>query len=815
MKVLLYNVKTSDIKLGYTSMYKNHLVRFSGHSITKREENECVILEWKMHYTTRCASILKICNEIELLMDNLKVQDDKVTRIDNYIDIDPQEKGVLLSLMKPEYNLYDYQTRDIIWMRQKEQSILSTPINELVFQGGLYANQVGLGKTLTLLMLIQRDLLNERESERDNYETDDTVCNYKASRGKKKGEFCRKALNAGTLYCKEHNKRTFHGSRIIQRKQDAIESTTPQTGATLVFCPTHITSQWLDEVVKFFGISMRAILYINKSSIDIMTKEEIFGADLIILPHSLMTCLSSKLEELNARPVFKRLIYDECHELNLKHSEYYKDIKLDARVIWCVSGTPFPRQEKNFLMYMTLLTQHKKSNFYNRIYYRTSWLDTMYHNPCVQETVAMVMRRNGDLKEELDFSIFRENCRRNTKEQVQHELQTFRLIDTVKLLEFTRIERNIYESYKRSIHHMIRKELLQLCCDTELIDFTNDEIKKCETLEQVSELLLTNNRVKLEHLGREMLKAEMELEYLTNGAQEVKAVIMTTYRIDDAAAQEWYIKQLIQQKQKRTELTNRYKCQYSMVSYLGDSINRLKKGKQKVQDEEEDVECAICLGEYDTDITVLECGHIYCTECFDMITKSVKSCPTCKGQIKNKARYDRSKKEETVLDEYTGELGKLVEKLKSTKMANIVDYIRKQDTKCIVFSQWETLLHKIGDNLMGCGIKVEYCEGSIYKRTKSIKNFTTSDDANVILLSSKNAASGLNLTVADTIILLEPVYGDVNYKENIENQAIGRVNRIGQKRDVKIIRFLIKDTIEEEIHNGTVDFKDIQKITDR
>jgi SNF2 family DNA or RNA helicase len=77
-----------------------------------------------------------------------------------------------------------------------------------------------------------------------------------------------------------------------------------------------------------------------------------------------------------------------------------------------------------------------------------------------------------------------------------------------------------------------------------------------------------------------------------------------------------------------------------------------------------------------------------------------------------------------------------------------------------------------------------------------------SNDVNIILLSSRNAASGINLTAANKIILLEPVYGTKEYRYNIESQAIGRADRIGQKRPIDVLRFIIKDTIEEDIFNN-------------
>ena len=61
------------------------------------------------------------------------------------------------------------------------------------------------------------------------------------------------------------------------------------------------------------------------------------------------------------------------------------------------------------------------------------------------------------------------------------------------------------------------------------------------------------------------------------------------------------------------------------------------------------------------------------------------------------------------------------------------------------------------------------------------------------MLSSRNAASGINLTIANKIILLEPVYGSFEYRKNIEEQAIGRADRIGQKSPIDVYRFIISE----------------------
>ena len=154
------------------------------------------------------------------------------------------------------------------------------------------------------------------------------------------------------------------------------------------------------------------------------------------------------------------------------------------------------------------------------------------------------------------------------------------------------------------------------------------------------------------------------------------------------------------------------------------------------------------------------------------------------------------------------DLEKIIDRVKSTKIGNIIYYLKNSiepNDKVILFSQWDEMLHKVGDLLKDTGINIVYCNGTVYQRKRAITNFTKKDDVNVILLSSRNAASGINLTVSNKIIFLEPIYGTKDYRTSIESQAIGRADRIGQKRPIEIHRFLIKQTVEEEIYDDLID----------
>ena len=67
------------------------------------------------------------------------------------------------------------------------------------------------------------------------------------------------------------------------------------------------------------------------------------------------------------------------------------------------------------------------------------------------------------------------------------------------------------------------------------------------------------------------------------------------------------------------------------------------------------------------------------------------------------------------------------------------------------------------------------------------------------LLTTKVGGFGLNLTGADRAIILDPDWNPAN-----DNQAVDRVFRIGQKRDVIVYRLLTMCTIEEKVYRRQI-----------
>ena len=66
------------------------------------------------------------------------------------------------------------------------------------------------------------------------------------------------------------------------------------------------------------------------------------------------------------------------------------------------------------------------------------------------------------------------------------------------------------------------------------------------------------------------------------------------------------------------------------------------------------------------------------------------------------------------------------------------------------------------------------------------------------LLSLSNSASGTHLAIADKVLLLDPITGSKEEAKAQDAQAIGRSHRMGQSKQVTVVRFIVQDSIEQE-----------------
>ncbi|GAB4041055.1 DEAD/DEAH box helicase [Spirosoma jeollabukense] len=114
--------------------------------------------------------------------------------------------------------------------------------------------------------------------------------------------------------------------------------------------------------------------------------------------------------------------------------------------------------------------------------------------------------------------------------------------------------------------------------------------------------------------------------------------------------------------------------------------------------------------------------------------------------------------------------------------------------KILVFSQFVTMLDLIKKELIDRQIGFEYLTGQTRNRADSVNRFQNDDTVRVFLISLKAGGTGLNLTQADYVYMVDPWWNLA-----VENQAIDRSYRIGQKKNVVAVRLICPDTIEEKI----------------
>lgn len=132
----------------------------------------------------------------------------------------------------------------------------------------------------------------------------------------------------------------------------------------------------------------------------------------------------------------------------------------------------------------------------------------------------------------------------------------------------------------------------------------------------------------------------------------------------------------------------------------------------------------------------------------------------------------------------------------SAKINTLIEQIESKSShhKILVFSQFVSMLDLISKELVSRRIGFEMLTGSTRNREAVVNAFQSNPDSRVFLISLKAGGTGLNLTEADYVYLVDPWWNPA-----VENQAIDRAHRIGQDKKVIAIRLICPETVEEKI----------------
>ena len=141
------------------------------------------------------------------------------------------------------------------------------------------------------------------------------------------------------------------------------------------------------------------------------------------------------------------------------------------------------------------------------------------------------------------------------------------------------------------------------------------------------------------------------------------------------------------------------------------------------------------------------------------------------------------------MEDYEGESGKL------ESLRELLEQIQDGNRRVLIFSQFRGMLDIIESELDKMGMESFKITGSTPAKERQDMTTAFNDgQRSAFLISLKAGGVGLNLTGADTVILV-----DLWWNPAVEAQAIGRAHRIGQERNVEVYRMITRGTIEEKI----------------
>jgi DNA repair protein RAD5 len=688
----------------------------------------------------------------------VRLYDYQKKSLSKMIDMENNNKMIKIEYSK-EINFHDNY---ILFDPIKHAKTNDKKYFNITIKGGVLADEMGLGKTITSLALI--------------------------STNKSKNQ-CKLKYSAKTKNYKIYSK------------------------ATIILCPSHLIMQWKSEAIKC-DPTFKIITIMTKKDHEKLVFEDFINADIIITSHQFLMnfkyypCLYyrkitpsmyrslARTIEINkylnenillnqyntytqdeiifvntstfndiksiSIPIFEffyfhRLILDEGHEIfgemlsNISLSKYMSEWlnQLDINYYWYVSGSPF-------INYNGVLNCSK---FINLKLYTDNDISINFN----ESNFSPTLFNNLLAKEYLWNNILEQICIRHTKIDVSQEINLHGYNEHIEWVEFTEIERKIYESKKDKSDYY----LLQLCCHPLIIES--------------SRKIFGNGNIDLSVMQDKLI----------------------SYHKEHMFKYEEKISKLLPTNQAYHMIKKTYENQISESKYI---LSILEKMSDIDQIEESDKNCSICLENIENG-SVTKCGHLFCSACIKQCLKYQKLCPMCKKSLEYDEIYsiDKKKNDNTtiincnpLIQKYGSKLGKIISMISSI--------ILQDDSRIIIFSQWDTMLMLIAKALSENGIANSFIKGNVWSRNGAINTFrngkTLSGQENkVIMLSLKNSASGTNLTEATHIFFVEPINTNKEERKAIEGQAIGRACRLGQKHKIDLYRILVKNTIEEEIYN--------------
>ncbi|KAJ5101847.1 hypothetical protein NUU61_004069 [Penicillium alfredii] len=592
---------------------------------------------------------------------------------------------------------------------------------------------------------------------------------------------------------------------------------------TLVVAPTSLLSQWESEALKASEAgTMRVLMYYGAEKA-MNLREICCESKFASAPHLIVTSYGVVLSEFRQFAIqstmapglhtglfsvdFFRVILDEAHLIKNRRSKSAKSCyELKATHRWVLTGTPIVNRLEDLFSLVRFLKVEPWSNFsFWKTFITVPFESKDYVRALnvVQSVLEpLVLRRTKTMKTPEGEPLVPLPRRTVTIEEVELSEQEREIYDCI----FMRAQRTyndnveagtLLKSYSTIFAQILR--LRQTCCHP----------------------ILTRNKA--------IVADEEKAAIAADEANELK---------DDMDLQE-----LINQFTTSTENAEAEERSGATVKFTAHALRQIQT--------ESSGECPICCEEPMIEPAVTACWHSACKKCLEdflrhQMNKGVQArCFSCRANVDAKDIFEVVRHPSSHATPLEDEIpcstplssSQLAPRISlrriyplspsahtSAKIHALINHLSRlpPNTKSVVFSQFTSFLDLIAPQLSGVGISHLRLDGTMPQKARAavLAQFTkpetyaddivdTDDDTpgrngpsvfrpsssnpspTVLLISLRAGGVGLNLTAANNVFIMDPWWSFA-----IEAQAIDRVHRMGQLRDVSVTRFVVKDSIE-------------------